>query len=459
MHVRKFESNSLSEALDDIKKELGPDAIILKTVTNKGLKGVFKKSPVEVTVAIPEKTYEKKAKVDFVLNKENKDKLYSNKASYISNMIDSYSDNKLSQSQVKPQESLPTSYKNLALNKSVKRIGHKIKSNLDDFLGGKTEEKVVVDTNANANAEPTISEKAQATPQPQVFSNEPKISSPREKLLIQKVDQLEREVFKLREKFETSGDRDFRGLTEVVTNLRSLDVNERTIRKIREKALFEMSEDEANSFEFVYDFALQEMAQNIQTKRPLFSTTNSKNCVTVIISEKNCGQTSFARKIASLNSESVIISEEEDDSLSKNLFQIETVCAKGIASIISATRSVESSSKMIFIDYKCSANEIDGSKKLINSLKRTFENIEVLLCVSAIHSESYNRKLFSRYESLVNGAVITNLDLCLNYGSVFNIASRFQEIPLVFYTTGETIPEDIESATSERLIGSLFKLD
>ena len=41
MYVRKFEADSLDEALKTIKRDLGPDAIILKTVTNKGLKGAF----------------------------------------------------------------------------------------------------------------------------------------------------------------------------------------------------------------------------------------------------------------------------------------------------------------------------------------------------------------------------------------------------------------------------------
>ena len=44
MYVKKFEGESLDEALQSVKRELGPDAIILKTVTNKGLKGAFKKS-------------------------------------------------------------------------------------------------------------------------------------------------------------------------------------------------------------------------------------------------------------------------------------------------------------------------------------------------------------------------------------------------------------------------------
>jgi len=43
MYVRKFEADTIEEALKDIKRELGPDAVILKTITNKGLKAHSKK--------------------------------------------------------------------------------------------------------------------------------------------------------------------------------------------------------------------------------------------------------------------------------------------------------------------------------------------------------------------------------------------------------------------------------
>ena len=60
MHVRKFQGETIEETLKTIKKELGPDAIILKTTTNKGIKGAFKKNRVEVTAAILKKNYLKK---------------------------------------------------------------------------------------------------------------------------------------------------------------------------------------------------------------------------------------------------------------------------------------------------------------------------------------------------------------------------------------------------------------
>ena len=87
MYVRKFEADSLEEALKSIKQELGPDAIILKTITNKGLKGAFKKKKIEITAAISEKNYTKKARVDKVLTTGQKESFYSGNSSYISNIL------------------------------------------------------------------------------------------------------------------------------------------------------------------------------------------------------------------------------------------------------------------------------------------------------------------------------------------------------------------------------------
>ena len=131
MYVRKFEAETLEDALKCIKQELGPDAIILKTVTNKGLKGAFKKNRIEITAAISEKNYTKKAKVDSVLTPGQKDEFYAGRSSYVSNMIDSHSktDEKI--------EAAKSGYGKVGLNKpvtSTKTNDAPARSGLDDFL-------------------------------------------------------------------------------------------------------------------------------------------------------------------------------------------------------------------------------------------------------------------------------------------------------------------------------------
>jgi flagellar biosynthesis protein FlhF len=83
MFVKKFEADTLEEALKAVKLELGPDAIILKTITNNGLKGAFKKKKIEITAAISERSFEKKSKVDKVLNDDQKEAFYQKPAKSI----------------------------------------------------------------------------------------------------------------------------------------------------------------------------------------------------------------------------------------------------------------------------------------------------------------------------------------------------------------------------------------
>ena len=117
MFVKKFEGESLDETLQSVKRELGPDAIILKTITNKGLKSAFGKSRIEITAAISEQNYEKKSKVDHVLSEPQKEEFYKAPASRINNMIDDYNTN----------SSQPTKkaggYGSMGLNKVVNTIG------------------------------------------------------------------------------------------------------------------------------------------------------------------------------------------------------------------------------------------------------------------------------------------------------------------------------------------------
>ena len=61
MFVKSYIANEMPEAMERIRKELGPDAMILsnRQIRGKGLKGFFGKKLVEVTVAyepVPGKT-------------------------------------------------------------------------------------------------------------------------------------------------------------------------------------------------------------------------------------------------------------------------------------------------------------------------------------------------------------------------------------------------------------------
>src|SRR5690554_6130378 len=132
MYVKKFEADTLDEALRSVKSELGPDAIILKTTTSKGLKGAFKKGRVEITAAISEQNFEKKSRVDRALgDHENKERFYQAPSSSINHMINEYNERS-------PRASASANgYGAMGLNKvvnTVSKASNKFKSSLDDFL-------------------------------------------------------------------------------------------------------------------------------------------------------------------------------------------------------------------------------------------------------------------------------------------------------------------------------------
>src|SRR5205809_499951 len=69
MQVKKFEAPTLQEALDTIKRELGPEAIILQTRQNKKGFGLLSRASIEVTAAVSERSLSRKTDAEVRLPK------------------------------------------------------------------------------------------------------------------------------------------------------------------------------------------------------------------------------------------------------------------------------------------------------------------------------------------------------------------------------------------------------
>ena len=497
MYVRKFEGESLDDTLKKIKTELGPDAIILKTVTNKGLKGAFKKSKIEVTAAISEKNYTRKAKDDTVLDDNQKQTFYSDSSSHISNMIDNHEAG-LQRSSQAANVNVSQTYGKAGLNKQVQNISNKIRGGLDEFLslsgeqtresndGGANQQKqedwsesqdfqVRDDSNDYDHEKEMKKSLSRSTSSGESFQNyemtskSSDSSNSLENSLVNqeaqnKIDELEKKIFELTQNIERIDQKEPSGIYELRTTLKSLDVIESYIQKITKKALFELSDDEVQNSDVVFEFALREMLSDVNCQMPLFSSVDSDETpvVSVLISETSCGQSSMLQKIAGLKEGSVLISgpkqQEKNRDFTKKVLGIQNVQAGSIAEIISETRKALEKGKSVFIDYRNPDNEVNDAKKFVDGLKRSFDKVEVLVCLSAIHSELYNRKVLSRYGALSDGLALSKLDLCLNFGGIFNLATEYDNLPFKFYGTGEIAPDDIESATAERILAGLFRL-
>jgi flagellar biosynthesis protein FlhF len=483
MYVRKFEADSLDEALKSIKRELGPDAIILKTVTNKGLKGAFKKNRIEITAAISEKNYTRKSRVDHALPNEDKEKFYGNSSSFISSMIDEHSDNKNEERDSRFEVKQP-SYGSMGLNKSVqsvKDMGEKMKTGLDDFLSGPSHSTPVsLEQNPSqvevswqdpsefaeeiaAFEEAPQVDRTQLAEEPIQRSNASQYDQNQAEDQKKKIDQLEAKLFELARSVERIDKPEPTGILQLRTTLRSLDIAENTINELIKKATFEFSKEDAQDVDLVFEYALREMLERIPTALPQFSNIDEEESafVTLLLSDSSCGQTSMLYKLGALKKGSLLIQYQpgKQEKFAEKIFNLEVQRVESVAEIVSAVRKANEKGQSVFVDYRNFKTELNDTKKFIEGLRRSFGKVEVMICLSAIHSELYNRKVAATYESIADGMVVTNLDLCLNYGALFNVCDEFQGLPLKFFGTGDVIPEDIEAATGERVLAGMFKLD
>tara|TARA_R110000868_G_scaffold298978_2_gene559209 strand:- start:761 stop:2170 length:1410 start_codon:yes stop_codon:yes gene_type:complete len=466
MHVRKFEAETLEQALKDIKRELGPDAIILKTISNAGIKGAFKKSKIEITAAISEKSYTKKARVDSVLDQGQKDSFYGNQAGHISNMIDRHD-----QTHTASHQSSPSGYGKAALNRSVRTTVEKIKGGLDDFLSLGTNEVAAPKAQVEEDDRHDDFEAALNNERPSRQAQEPverarpaPAAAPVASSYDDgKVEELERKLWELTRNMERIEKKEPEGIYQLRTILRSLDVSDAAIQDIIRGAMFELSKEETQDADIVLEYALRMMMGDIKTAMPLFSSAEASDSpvVTVLISESSCGQSAMARKIAALKEGSVLVrnAEVENRPFTERVLDITVQGAQGVPEIIAQTRKALEAKKNVFIDFRNTSEEVQEVKRFVDGLRRSFDKVEVLVCLSAIHAELYNRKIAARYQGIANGAVVSHLDLCLNFGAIYNVSRDHQKMPLKFFGTGEVVPDDIESATAERILAGMFQLE
>jgi flagellar biosynthesis protein FlhF len=498
MFVKKFEADTLEEALKAVKVELGPDAIILKTITNNGIKGAFKKKRIEITAAISERSFEKKAKVDKVLNNDQKEAFYQKPASTIKETITKYNNDNGGQS----------GYGSMGLNRVVNTLAKGsagladmtsktsslIKSSLDDFLTDSEESGFDIDSaddipvrpsqNSGKYSEPPqsrqpgkkfVEETHEEVRAPQASQAAPSNSVSREvyselklelKTTQHKLELLEQKILELSQNYQFNQKHlnEAKGIFQLRTTLKTLDVNEAHILELIKKASYQLSKEDLENPDVIFEFALQEMASSINTGIPLFAKIeNGEPVVTLLVSEAASGQSTMGTKIAVLKKDVVLIQYSQDaqnnasTDFAAQVFGIKVEKVQNFSEVVGLCRKAVEAGKSVLVDVRLNSKFSDETKKFVETLKRGFQHVEVLCTLSAIHSELYNRKIIARYKDVVDGVIISHVDLCMNFGALFNVHKAHNKLPLKFFGTGPVVPDDIEGATAERLMSGLFQ--
>lgn len=115
MRVKKFEAKSMKEALQMVKQELGPDAVILAARDNRQSFGIAGQASVEVTAAVSESTLQKKRFVESRLTTPDREKFSQSDARTQRRIIEKMLDRRNEEQEAKaPRAITTTSYIDIA---------------------------------------------------------------------------------------------------------------------------------------------------------------------------------------------------------------------------------------------------------------------------------------------------------------------------------------------------------
>jgi len=102
-----------------------------------------------------------------------------------------------------------------------------------------------------------------------------------------------------------------------------------------------------------------------------------------------------------------------------------------------------------------SHRDLDYCKRLKQVLE-VAPGVEVHLVQSATAQESVVTECFKQFTPLgIDRLLFTKLDEAVHFGLLFNCSVRYR-IPFSYFTTGQSVPEDIEVAVQDKVIRLIF---
>ncbi len=459
MQIKKYEAPTMQEALDTIKRELGPEAIILQTKKHKKGFGLMGGASVEVTAAISDRALQKKSFVEKVMPED----------------------------QRRGYASMPASAQAAVLNETV------------DYYQTRQQErrardKIQVPEARSTSAryaeidshevEKMVSRPAPRAPQAAPAAQPQTTQTAIPAQLSAEVQQLKRMIEEMKTAQEESGSLNQGFATQLSSTPALLDafehlilsgVDKRFALGLVKKAGFELGETEANNPDLVMDQIAYEVMASLDTLHPLENlqpgTRGDQGPMLVaLVGPTGVGKTTTVAKIAS---DAILKRNLRVGLINLDAYKIAAFDQLATyAKILNAPfRSVHNEEELkaalgdfqpldlVLIDTTGrSQKDLQSLKEMNHLLRSTGKPVQSHLCVSAMTRDLEIYDIASKFSVFKpNALVMTKLDESAIFGSIYN-ASVKAKLPLSYFTVGQRVPEDLEEATRERVAALVMDL-
>jgi len=438
MQIKKFEAPTIQEALDSIKRELGPEAIILQTKRHRKGFGLLNGSSVEVTAAISDRSIQKKTYVEKKLQSAGKDVLHSMSASRQADVLDQaverLSQRKTSSASIAPEQKryididpsdVPsTNYASPKLKGGSVTVEEEVK-----YLKRMIEELKMAQADSHSQASTQITTQILGTP----------------------------------------------ALMDAFESLILAGMDRRFALGLVKKTAFELGPEDSADPEMVLDQVTFELMSATEVMSPLANLTPGSRgedgplCI-ALVGPTGVGKTTTLAKIAS---QAILNRSLRVGLINLDAYKVAAVDQLGTYAKIlnvpfrSASTGAELKSAiddfktldLVLIDTTGRSQRDVQSLKEMNQLLRSIEvSVQAHLVVSATTRDTELYDTANRFAVFKPQAlIVSKLDEASIFGSIHNMSQR-AKLPLSYFTTGQRVPEDLEEATRDRVAALIMDL-
>ena len=502
MQVKKFEARSMKEALQMVKSQLGPEAIILSARDiNRGF-GLVGQSSVEITAAITDEYLHKKRFVESRLKEDQRQKLMATPAKMQRQVIDKMVNRYVEQNNPKVKD-IP-----LAANNQV--TGRRYIDIHDDLPEHTVPRYVDIQDNDQGSvqelggrAQLRIKSAAQSAWNAMNMHVEPPKPESKLNVGIQQV----REALGLSNHKEETATRAAGQTTEILNLKNEIQTLKQVINQFSKMPQNMAGTHPGAQYGLPYEFSFsydkltaagiaEDVVADILTKaQQTMPVARAKNKAlidawvakfildtTEIASDKNTkkincfvgpagsGKTAALVKMASrlivkekkkvliLTTDSYKVGAADQLKIYAQILNVPFAAIRNAGDWVSILKQMNYFD-FILVDFPASSMKtMDDISQIKSLLPADLSQVTINLVLSATAKDIDLTETGKRYRPLgFHNFIFNNLDESTQHGSIYNLMIKYKT-PLLGFGIGTKIPEDFEPATKERLLDLIFKL-
>jgi len=469
LEVKKFEAPTLAEALKVVKRELGPEAIILSTKNNKGGWGLMNKASVEVTATVSREALGRKSKAEAGLTQEQRESLSQKPAQKILHSYDVLSGARI-QRRMKEAESLTQRPSNMsptakAQTSSITAATQTAQAFTQSRMPPTQRRYIDIEDDESPAEQATLraqdrTQFSREAPAPQYVPQQQQRYTQNQSVGVQQWGQSS----------SSSTRSSVQIFPKLVSELLEAGIQEDLVREIGDELKVVMLREHITREDLLRLQLARVLMSRLRVARSLGERLRVPSTPRIItfLGPTGVGKTTTIAKIAAelvINQKRPVTLATTDTFKIAAVEQLQTyanilkcpleVCQS--AESFASLRDHLSPDDVVLVDT-AGFGPRDEKKLIELSVLLSSVRTETHLCVSSTTRDLDLVQVINRFKIFEpEYLVFTKLDETTSFGNIFNLAAK-THLPLSYFTMGQRVPEDMEVATKERVADLILNL-